>query len=83
MSRSVTTSSVIQIKFSYYLLFTRSRKVFATRFTANNKYLERLSVTQVLGVWIADDGSWSKNTQEILKKGYKSLGNVGPAFVRR
>ena len=54
---------------SYYLVFTKSQKDFATRFTANNKYLERLSVTQILEVWIADDGSWSNNTQEILKKG--------------
>ena len=27
---------------SYYLVFTRSKRDFATRFTINNKYLERL-----------------------------------------
>ena len=41
--------------------------------TINNKYLERLNVTKVLGVWISEDGSWAKNTQEILKKGYSRV----------
>ena len=46
---------------------------FATRLTMNNKYLERLNVSKILGVWISEDGSWSKNTQEILKKGYSRI----------
>ena len=58
---------------SYYLVFTRSKQNFATRFTINNKYLERLNVTKVLGVWISEDLSWAKNTQEILKKGYSRV----------
>ena len=58
---------------SYYLVFTRSQQDFATRFTINNRYLERLSVTEILGVWISEDGSWTKNTQEILKKGYSRV----------
>ena len=58
---------------SYYLVFTRSKRDFATRFTINNKYLERLNVTKILGVWISEDGSWAKNTQEILKKGYSRV----------
>lgn len=58
---------------SYYLIFTRVQQDFATRLTLNNKYLERLNVTKVLGVWISEDGSWAKNTQEILKKGYSRV----------
>ena len=58
---------------SYYMIFTRAKKDFATRFTINNKFLERLNVTQILGVWISEDGSWSKNTNEILKKGYSRV----------
>ena len=30
-------------------------------------------MTKVLGVWISEDGSWAKNTQEILKKGYSRV----------
>ena len=58
---------------SYYLIFTRSKKDFATRLTMNNKFLERLNVTKILGVWISEDGSWAKNTQEMLKRGYSRI----------
>ena len=58
---------------SNYLVFTRSKESFATRFTVNNKHLEHLNITKILGVWISEDGSWSKNTQEILKKGYSRI----------
>ena len=57
-----------------YLVFTRSKEKFATRFAVNNKHLEHLKITKILGVWISEDGSWSKNTQEILKKGYSRIG---------
>ena len=59
---------------SYYLVFTRTKREFATRLTINNKFLERLNVAKVLGVWISEDGSWAKNTKEILKKGYSRIG---------
>ena len=55
---------------SYYLVFTRTKQEFATRLTINNKFLERLNVAKILGVWISEDGSWTRNTKEILKKGY-------------
>ena len=55
------------------MVFTRSKQDFATRFTMNNKYLERLNVTKILGVWISENLSWAKNTQEILKKGYSRV----------
>ena len=58
---------------SYYLIFTRSQKDFATRLTINNKFLERLNATKILGVWISEDGSWAKNTKEILRKGYSRI----------
>ena len=58
---------------SNYLVFTRSKEKFATRFTLNNKHLEKLQITKILGVWLSEDGSWAKNTQEILKKGYSRI----------
>ena len=70
-----TDDNLMQIneKKCYYLVFTRTKQDFATRFTVNNKYLERLNVTKILGVWISEDGSWAKNTKEILKKGYSRV----------
>ena len=58
---------------SYYLIFTRAQKDFATRLTINNKFLERLNVIKILGVWISEDGSWSRNIKEILKRGYSRI----------
>ena len=58
---------------SNYIIFTKSKKKFATRFTLNNKHLEKLIITKILGVWLSEDGSWSKNTQETLKKGYSRI----------
>ena len=51
---------------SNYLIFSRSQKQFATRFTINNQHLEHLNITKILGVWLSEDGSWSKNTHEII-----------------
>ena len=47
---------------SNYMIFSRSQEKFATRLTLNNVLLERLNVSKILGIWIADDLTWSKNT---------------------
>ena len=51
---------------SDYIVFTRSRDEFATRFTLNNKLVERKYFIKIVGVWLEDDLSWSKNTQKGL-----------------
>ena len=56
-----------------YMVFTRSHENFATRLCVNNKTLDRLSVTKMLGIWISEDLSWSRNCQEICKKAYSRL----------
>ena len=38
---------------SNYLIFTRSKDKFATRFTINNKHLNQLNITKILGVWLS------------------------------
>ena len=58
---------------SNYLVFTRTRTDFMTRLTLNNEKLDQVKVTKLLGVWISEDLSWSKNTQEIVKKCFSRL----------
>ena len=60
----------------YYMVFTRTKEEFVTRLDMKNTYLKRLSVTNLLGVWISEDLSWSRNCQEICKKAYSRLSMV-------
>ena len=53
---------------SNYMIFSRSQENFATRLTLNNVKLEQLNVTKVLGIWLSEDLSWSRNTREICIK---------------
>ena len=61
---------------SNYMVFSRSKESFATRLKVNNINLDRLSVTKLLGVWIKEDMSWSRNSQEICKKAYSRLSMI-------
>ena len=56
-----------------YMVFTRTKEKFTTRLSVNDQSLERISVMQLLGVWISEDLSWDKNCQEICKKAYSRL----------
>ena len=58
---------------SNYLVFTRTRTDFMTRLTLNEEKLDQVKVIKLLGVWISEDLSWSKNTQEIVKKCFSRL----------
>ena len=57
-----------------YMVFSRSKSQFATRLMIDNQAIDRVSVSKLLGIWISDDLSWSRNTQEICKKAYSRLG---------
>ena len=61
---------------SNYIVFSRSKESFATRLSINNVTLDRLSVTKLLGVWITEDMSWSRNSQEICRKAYSRLSMI-------
>ena len=39
----------------------------------DNQCLERFTVTKVLGLWLSEDLSFSKNTTELCKKAYSRL----------
>ena len=58
------------------VVFSRNKENFAKRLFANNVFLEKLSFTKLLGVWISEDMSWSKNCQEISKTAYSRLSMI-------
>ena len=59
---------------SKYMLHTRMKEEFATRFTLDGNYIERQSATKILGVWIGEDPScWEKNTRQMMKRTYGSM----------
>ena len=59
-----------------YMVFTRTKTDFATRLTVNNKYLERVNVTKILGIWVSEDLSWNTNCKEICKRAYSRLSMI-------
>ena len=58
---------------SNYIIFTKARQDFASRFTLNNKVLERKKATKLVGVWLEEKGGWDRNTAEICKNAYAKL----------
>ena len=56
-----------------YMVFSRSKEKFATRLHIDNTVLERKYSTKILGVWISDDMSWSRNCQETCIKAYSRM----------
>ena len=58
-----------------YMIFTRSTD-FATRLTLNGNNLDRTKVTKLLGLWISEDLTWSRNCQEICKKAFSRLSMI-------
>ena len=56
-----------------YMIFSRSKEDFATRLSVNNVKLDRVNASKILGVWIEDNLSWSRNCKEICIKAYSRL----------
>ena len=44
--------------------------------TVNNRYLEKIEVAKILGIWISEDLTWSRNCKEICKKAYSRLSMI-------
>ena len=59
-----TSDNLMQINESKsnFIIFTRSKQEFTTRLNMHNVPLEKLSVIKLLGMWLEQDLSWSKNT---------------------
>ena len=59
---------------SKYVLHTRTKENFATRFTLDGCLIDRETSTKVLGVWIGEDPScWDVNTRQIIKRTYANM----------
>ena len=56
-----------------YMVFSRSETKFATRLHINNVILDRIPATKLLGVWLTEELSWSRNCKEICIKAYSRL----------
>ena len=61
---------------SNYMIFSRAKENFATRLKIDQVNLDRIPVTKLLGVWIEEDLSWSRNCQEICKKAFSRLSMI-------
>ena len=61
---------------SNYMMFTRTDYDFATRLTVNGVKLDQLPEAKVLGVWLTEDLTWSKNTKEICKNAYSRISMI-------
>ena len=56
-----------------YMIFSRSDTKFATRLKINDVKLEKIPVTKLLGVWLPEDLTWSRNCAEICIKAYSRV----------
>ena len=56
-----------------YMVFSRSKEQFSTRLTIDHAVLERKQSIKILGVWLSDDLSWSRNCKEICIKAYSRM----------
>ena len=56
-----------------YMVFSRSEEQFTTRLAVNNVKLDRVSESKILGLYISDNLSWSRNCREICMKAYSRL----------
>ena len=59
-----------------YMVFSRAQADFATRLSINNINIDRVSVSKILGIWISEDLTWTKNCQEICRKAYARLSMI-------
>ena len=56
-----------------FMIFSRGEQKFTTRLTINNVKLDRVKEVKILGLYISDDLSWTRNCREICKKAYSRL----------
>ena len=70
-----TTDNLMKLNVSKsnYMIFSRSKSNFGTRLSLNNQTLDRVGATKLLGLWITEDLSWTKNCQAICQKAYSRM----------
>ena len=50
-----------------YVISTREKQYFSIELSLNGQTIERQEHIMLLGVWLQQDGGWSKNTEEVCK----------------
>ena len=63
----------INVKKSNYMIFTRTQTDFVTRLSINNSKLEEVQEVKIVGVWLASNLKWNKNTKELARKAYSRM----------
>ena len=64
----------LNTKKSKYILYTRMKEDFASRFTLDGSLLERQSALKIWGIWISEvPGCWERNSREIMKHTYGNI----------
>ena len=58
---------------SNFIIFTRSQTKFTLRLSMNYQSLKQVDAIRMLGIWICEDMSWQKNTEEACRKAYSRL----------
>jgi hypothetical protein len=58
---------------SNYMIVTNVKEDIATRLSLDGNLLKKEKVICHLGLWIAEDLTWNKNTSEICKKAYSRM----------
>ena len=56
-----------------YMVFSRSQQKFATRLNIENTKLDRVKESKILGLYLTDDLSWTRNCKEICVKAYSRV----------
>jgi hypothetical protein len=75
---------MLNVKKTKTMIFNFSKKYqFTTKLKVNNKNLDVVNETTLLGTLINNKLTWDKNTEELAKKGYKRLQllNAAAAFT--
>ena len=62
-----------EAKSKYMIVNYTDNYQFSTRLDLNEKILEQVEETRLLGVVISDDLTWQSNTDFIVKKAYKRI----------
>ena len=68
---------------SNYMIVTNVKEDIATRLFLDRNLLKKEKVICHLGLWIAEDLTWNKNTSEICKKGILKNENVDKTKICR
>lgn len=63
----------INVSKTNYMLFTRSKTKFATRFMVNGLKIDQVKEQKVCGLWITDDIKWEKNTRELTRGAFARI----------